>query len=60
MELIKPTIAQSSLTCSMEQIADLVKKWIGSHHQVPGAGAPLALAQQNLQLRSSKLDHHLQ
>jgi hypothetical protein len=29
-------------------------------HQVPGAVAPLALAQQNLQLQSSKLDHHLQ
>jgi hypothetical protein len=25
MELMKPTVAQSSLTCSMEQIADLVK-----------------------------------
>jgi hypothetical protein len=44
----------------MEQIAHgSGKKWIGSHHQVPGAAAPLAPAQQNLQLQSSKLDHHL-
>jgi hypothetical protein len=28
--------------------------------QVPGAAPLLALVQQNLQLRSSKLDHHLQ